>query len=321
MAAAATPSITFAIPYFRNQALLDEAIRSVLAQTVDDWELVVVDDAGPEPAADLVAAYGDQRIRYVRHPENVGMTRNWNACVDLARADLVTLLHQDDRLLPGYAERVLGAAQSRPGAAAYFTDVRVIGPGGDPATSAADLAKRLARRPRHDYALQGDRGLAAIVANNYIYCPSLCLNRSVIGPEPFDPRWRMVQDLDFTTRQLLAGRELVSVREALFEYRRHEGNQTEAYTLDASRFSEEVELYRSLATAAQGRGWPRAERAARVRWMLRGHLLQKALVDLVGRRGRGARHKLRLLVADLRGRPVTPVVGRGGPGRAGSGEP
>lgn len=297
---AATPSITIAIPYYRNRALLSEAVESVLAQSIDDWELVVVDDAGPEPADDLSAGDGDPRMRYGRHPENMGMTRNWNACVDLARADLVTLLHQDDRLRPRYAERVLDVARTRPEAAAYFTDVRVIGADGEPTTSAADLAKRIARRPRHDYALSGDRGLAAIVSNNYIYCPSLCLNRAVVGASPFDTRWRMVQDLEFTTRQLLSDRSLVSVRDVLFEYRRHEESQTEVYTRDAVRFHEEVALYRSLASRARDRHWSRSERAARRRWMLRGHMLQKALADLVGGRGRGARVKLRLLAEDVR---------------------
>ncbi|WP_248579328.1 glycosyltransferase [Nocardioides sp. InS609-2] len=305
-----SPAITFAIPYYRGRDYLVEAIESVRAQSADDWELVVVDDAGPEQADDLISVYDDPRMRYVRHAQNVGMTRNWNACLSLARSPLVTLLHQDDRLLPRYAERVLEAARRYPGAAAYFTDVRVIGAAGDAGTSAADLAKKLARRPRHDYALAGDAGLSAILANNYIYCPALCLNRAVVGPDPFDPRWLMVQDLDFTTRQILADRALVSVREVLFEYRRHVGNQTEAYTLDSSRFREEVELYRSLAFAAHERGWNRSERSARRRWMLRGHLVQKALVDLVERRGRGARHKLALLIADLRGRPIAEGASR-----------
>ena len=46
------PSITFAIPYYRGVDYLRHAIASVQAQTRDDWECVVVDDAGPESAAD-----------------------------------------------------------------------------------------------------------------------------------------------------------------------------------------------------------------------------------------------------------------------------
>lgn len=294
--------IAFAIPYYRNRGYLREAIDSVRAQTHPDWELLVVDDAGPEPADELVAAYADPRMRYVRHETNVGMTANWNACLRLARAPLTTLLHQDDRLLPRYAERVLEAARRSPGAAAYFTDVRVIGSEGGSTMTAADLAKRLSRRPKHDYDLSGDAGMASIIANNYIFCPSMCLDRAVVGPDPFDAGWSQVQDLDFTTRQFLLGRTLHSIREVLFEYRRHESNQTQANTLDATRFVEELELHRLLEIRARDRGWPRSERAARRRLMVRGHLTQKLLVDLARRRPSAARTKWGLLRADLRGR-------------------
>jgi len=296
--------IAFAIPYYRNRGYLREAIESVRAQTHADWELLVVDDAGPEPADDLVAAYDDPRMHYVRHDANLGMTANWNACLRLATAPLTTLLHQDDRLLPRYAERVLEAARRSPGAAAYFTDVRVIGTEGGSTMTAADLAKRFSRRPRHDYDLSGDEGMASIIGNNYIFCPSMCLDRAVVGPDPFDAGWSQVQDLDFTTRQFLLGRTLHSIREVLFEYRRHESNQTQANTLDATRFVEELELHRLLEIRARDRGWPRSERAARRRVMVRGHLTQKMLVDLAQRRPSAARSKWDLLRADLRG-PVS----------------
>jgi glycosyltransferase involved in cell wall biosynthesis len=296
--------IAFAIPYYRNRAYLREAIESVRAQTHPDWELLVVDDAGPEPAEDLVAGYRDPRMRYLRHDTNLGMTENWNACLAMATARLTTLLHQDDRLLPRYAERVLAAAHRRPGAAAYFTDVRVIGPDGRSTTTPADLAKRLSRRPKEDYDLSGDAAMASIIANNYIFCPSMCLDREIVGADPFDAGWSQVQDLDFTTRQFLLGRRLHSVREVLFEYRRHEANQTEANTLDATRFVEEIELHRLLEIRARDRGWPRSERAARRRVMVRGHLAERMLADLAGRRPSAAREKWRLLCADLRG-PVT----------------
>src|SRR5690606_6066717 len=64
---AGSPAISFAIPYYRGRDYLREAVESVLAQTRPDWELLVVDDCGPEPADDLVASYGDSRIRYHRN--------------------------------------------------------------------------------------------------------------------------------------------------------------------------------------------------------------------------------------------------------------
>src|SRR4051794_17742078 len=64
------PAISFAIPYYRNRGYLEETIGSVLAQTIDDWELTVVDDAGPEPAHEIVEALGDARVRYLRNSVN-----------------------------------------------------------------------------------------------------------------------------------------------------------------------------------------------------------------------------------------------------------
>src|SRR4051812_39241193 len=124
------PAITFAIPYYSNAKYLLEAVSSVRAQTIDDWELIVVDDAGPEPAADLVDALGDPRIRYPRNPPTPGPAGNWKEGVRLAAAPMVTLLHADDRLRPDYAVTVLPAGGRSPTAAALFTDVAIIGADG-----------------------------------------------------------------------------------------------------------------------------------------------------------------------------------------------
>jgi glycosyltransferase involved in cell wall biosynthesis len=300
------PAISFAIPYYDNRAYLAEAIASIRAQTVEDWELVVVDDCGPEPAGDLVAALGDPRVTYVRNQTNLGLSGNWNECVRLARGPWVTLLHGDDRLLPRYAERVLAAAGGRPAPAAVFTDAVTIGPTGEPTTTAADLAKRFFPRPRHDHDLQGDEATAVLLAGNYILCPTLCLDRERLGTAPFDTRWRFVPDWAFTVGLLLEGETLHSVRQPLLEYRRHATSQTSKQTVDASRFTEEIAFLDEMAELAGRNGWSASERAARRRVSVRGHLVQKALVDVLRGRGAAARAKGRILHRDLRGRAHHP---------------
>jgi glycosyltransferase involved in cell wall biosynthesis len=295
-------AISFAIPYFHNKSFLLEAIASVRCQTVADWDLIVVDDAGPEPAGDEVEAIGDPRITYVRNAANLGLARNWNECVRLSTAPLVTVLHGDDRLLPTYAERVLAAANAHPDVAAVFTDVNIIGPDGQPTLTIADLAKRIPRRDRNDHDISGDPGLAGLLVGNYILCPTLCMRTAVVGTAPFDPHWRFVPDLDFTVRQLLAGRSLHSVREPLLEYRRHSTSQTSALTSDASRFEEEMAFSRQAAEQAAARGWKKSARAGRWRILARTHLLVRVGIDLAARRGTAAGQKWRLLITDLRGR-------------------
>ena len=299
---APAPVITFAVPYYSNRDYLIEAIGSVQAQSRSDWLLLVVDDAGPEPIDDLIAELGDDRISSHRNESNLGLANNWNRCIGLATTPWVTLLHADDRLEPGYAAAVLAAAERDPTLAAIFTDVVVIGADGAPARSLPDAVKRFARRPNHDHDVVGDEGLSAILANNYVFCPTLCYRTDLVLDHPFDVRWRMVMDLDHTAQILLQHRRLHGIRKPLYQYRRHHSNQTSSLTANAVRFEEEIALYRECAAAAADKGWNRAARTARRRTMVRSHLALQALADLgVGRFG-AARRKAGLLVCDLRSR-------------------
>ncbi len=295
----AVPRISFAIPYYDGLGYLREAIDSIIAQTDHDWELVVVDDRGPEPAGDLVAGYDDPRVTYVRNERNLGLAGNWNECVRRTRAPLLTILHGDDRLFPEYAARVLAAADAHPDVAAVFTDSVSIGSDGEPTRTLADRVKDRMPRPSGDHLLQGDDDLAGLLRGNYIICPSLCLRREQVGAAPFTEGLRFVPDWDFTTRMLMEGRQLFSVRTPLIEYRRHSGSQTSHQTEDASRFEEEILFLRRVATDAQERDLPRSATMARRRITLRGHLAVQAGLDALGRRWPNARAKWRILRADL----------------------
>lgn len=299
------PRISFAIPYYRGRSYLREAIESVLAQTVDAWELVVVDDRGPEPAHDLVAEYADPRVRYVRNETNLGLAGNWNECVRQASAPLVTVLHGDDRLLPEYAERVLAAADAHPDVAALFTDARIIGPDGEPTSTLADKVKSRLPRRRDDHVLAGDDDLAGLLAGNYIVCPTLCLRREVVGSAPFDASLRFVPDWEFSTRVLMEGGRLFALRTPLLEYRRHGASETSQQTLDSSRFVEEISFLRRRAEEAGARGLTRSSVTAHRRITVRGHLLVLAGLDALRGQRPAARAKWGLLRSDVRrGRPA-----------------
>jgi glycosyltransferase involved in cell wall biosynthesis len=296
------PRISFAVPYFDNPGYLAEALASVRAQTVPDWELVVVDDAGPQPAEDVVRRLDDRRVRYVRNEERLGLPGNWNECLRQCRAPLATLLHGDDRLLPSYAEEVLAAADARPDAAAVFTGAGVIDQHGRPTRTLVDTAKGVLARRRNLGELTGDRGLAVLLGANLIYCPTLALRRDALGRDPFDARWRFVADWDLTVRLLLEGRTLVGVDRRLLEYRRHDAQTTAQLSRDTRRFDEELTFLRLRATDAAERGFPRGSRAARRRVATRGHLAANAATDVVHGRLAAARAKAAMLGRDLLGR-------------------
>jgi glycosyltransferase involved in cell wall biosynthesis len=88
------------MPVFNGARFVGAAIESVLSQTLGDFELVVVDDASTDESARVVSQFKDARIRFYRNETNLGMTGNWNRSVALTRGRYVTMLHQDDEMLP-----------------------------------------------------------------------------------------------------------------------------------------------------------------------------------------------------------------------------
>lgn len=88
------PAYGTPIPYFR------ELIDSVTAQTYGNWELILADASVDNSLEKVAAGYGDDRIRYVRLPENGGISMNSNAALSYAKGAYVGLLDHDDLLTP-----------------------------------------------------------------------------------------------------------------------------------------------------------------------------------------------------------------------------
>ena len=92
------PKVSVVVPTYDSARFLGKAIQSVLDQTFQDWELIVVDDGSTDNTRDVVAAFRDARIRYV-HQENRGAPAALNAGIRLGRGAYVAFLGADDRWL------------------------------------------------------------------------------------------------------------------------------------------------------------------------------------------------------------------------------
>jgi len=289
--------LTIAIPFFADSDYLRTAIESVLAQDRDSWCLRVVDDGAPEEgAADVVRGFDDPRIVYLRNDPHLGMVKNWNRCLDLAETDLVTLLHGDDRLLPGYVSTLVDLARGHPEAAALFCAAEVIDGGGRPVFSLADRVKRFfVPAGAGPIVLRGSAALRALMAGNFIICPTLCFRRSVLRDRRFSDRWKQVQDLELTARLLMDGETLIGSRSVAYAYRRHRASTTERQSESLLRFEEEFDLFDLVAARAEQLGWQPAARVARAKLIVRLHLAYRMLRDLVRLRPSQAGRKLRFL--------------------------
>ena len=105
MAAALPPRVSVCIPTYRGAPFIAATIRSVLAQSFREFELIVVDDNSPDNTCEIVAGISDPRLRLVRASPNLGAEGNWNRCLSEARGEYIKLLPQDDLLHPDCLKR------------------------------------------------------------------------------------------------------------------------------------------------------------------------------------------------------------------------
>ena len=290
--------ITFAIPFHRGLGYLRGAIASVRAQHLAEWRCFVLDDRGePGGVAELVASFGDVRIAYHANAATLGITANWNRCLDLAATEFVTLLHADDELRPEYAERMLALADAHPDAVAVCCDAEIIDAAGRARFSLADAVKRRLVPAGEPWRIAGESGLCALSRGDFVICPTLAFRRARLGARRFETSWTQVQDLELLTRLLLDGESIAGTRRRAYRYRRHAASATALQTGDLSRFEEEVAVLDRLALRARERGFAAAARVAERKTIVRLHLAVRAAGDLASLRGAAALRTLRFLAS------------------------
>ncbi|MBD3778468.1 MAG: glycosyltransferase [Micrococcales bacterium] len=255
------------VPYWGDPEYLRETVRSVLAQTDPGWRLTVVDDANPDPwAGEWLASLGDERIVYLRNPENRGIAEVFRQCVALAEADLVAVPGSDDVLLPDFVAVVTAAHRRFPDADIIQPGVVVVDEHGQPSRPLADTVKQRLVRPRGTgtRVLAGEPLATSLLHGDWLYWPSLVFRREAVQRTPFRPGLPIILDLALVLDMVLAGSRLVVEPTEVFAYRRHSASASSVKLLDGSRFEGEREYFDLAAELMARQGWRRAARAARL---------------------------------------------------------
>ncbi|WP_394200865.1 glycosyltransferase [Shewanella waksmanii] len=277
-------SISVCIPVFNpNMTYLQLAVESVLAQYIDNWELVLVEGSGSrnQDIEKFVDSFVDHRIKYVMNEEDTTMAGNWNFCIESAKFDLVTLLHDDDYLLPNYLKQVIELHSQYPEAAACFTSATTVDEQGRPCLTMADRVKGYLKPRTEVIVLKEDNGLSSILSANYIFCPTLCYNKVNLGNIRFEQRWNMVADIALYAELLVQGKCLVGSNKEHYIYRRHSNNQTAKLTLSTERFEEEVALYNTVNSSLLINNWPLTIKVTRSKNIIKLHIVYCLLVAIV----------------------------------------
>jgi glycosyltransferase involved in cell wall biosynthesis len=154
------PVLSFGLPVRNGAPTIAQAIESVLAQTFDDWELVISDNLSTDGTSDICSEFAarDSRVRHVRAGRDLPLLENFRESFRLARGTYFRWQGDDDWLEPEYAERAVAALAASPSSVLcttvqrYYRDERPL-PINDPipvlggvdSTDPADRVRALLR--------------------------------------------------------------------------------------------------------------------------------------------------------------------------------
>jgi glycosyltransferase involved in cell wall biosynthesis len=184
-----TPRATFLIGAYNNAPTLPRAIESVLGQTVSDLELIVIDDGSSDGSGDVAvaAAERDARVRLLRMPGNIGISRSLNEGLRAASAPVVAIQDADDWSEPQRLERQLAVLEGDASVAVVGSRMREVDEAG------TEL------RPRTSFAA-GDVGDVLLRFNPI---PNTCAafrREAALAAGGYDPRYRYAMEYDLWLR-------------------------------------------------------------------------------------------------------------------------
>jgi glycosyltransferase involved in cell wall biosynthesis len=108
------PLLTVAIPTFNSAHFLPDAIASIMRQGMDDFEILIVDNASEDKTEEVVRSFENPHIRYMRNLSNLGSRENGNRSLANSQGRYIKFLCADDVLLDGILRKQLNVLEARP---------------------------------------------------------------------------------------------------------------------------------------------------------------------------------------------------------------
>ena len=187
-----SPYYSVIIPAYNRAVPLKAAIKSVLGQTFQDFEIIVVDDGSRDDPRTVVEAFADPRIRFIAQ-DNQGGGAARNAAIDMARGRYIAPLDSDDIFLPHHLQAMKELLEENPGATGY---ARIL----------VDRGKgRSFLKPPRAIGEDEDMGEYLLCRRGFVPTITLVVEREMAKKVRYPTDLRTAEDTDFAIRLALAG--------------------------------------------------------------------------------------------------------------------
>lgn len=205
------PLVSIILPVFNAERTLERAIRSVIAQTYRNWELVISDNASTDSSWEIIQDFvnSDDRIRATRNASNLGPCANHNICIEGSHGSFIELFGSDDAFEPRCIEVLCDGFLERPNAVIATCAKKFVNENYE--------TERISRPYEVTTCLSGAdviREFLKTLTNKYV---SPVMFRAEFKGKGFDPKFFLYGDVDYWCSILLHG-DLLYIDEELFSY-------------------------------------------------------------------------------------------------------
>ncbi|WP_414698574.1 glycosyltransferase family 2 protein [Peptacetobacter sp. AB845] len=198
--------VSIVTPVYNAERFINETIDSVIAQTYDNWELILVDDCSSDNSAAIIDEYvkKDSRVKYIKNKENSGAAVSRNAGIEMAKGQYVAFVDSDDVWKPEKLEKQL-AFMKKNNYAFTFTAYRYVLEDGTVTDKIANTVEKI----NYD----------GLLKNTVIGCSTVVIDRNIVGDFRM-PLLRRGQDTATWLQILKKIDYAYGLNEQLVEYRK-----------------------------------------------------------------------------------------------------
>lgn len=217
--------VSISIPTYNRANYLQHAVNSVLQQTYSDFELIICDDGSTDNTSQLVNSWNDPRIRYLRHPQNIGRSRNMRSGFDTAIGEYFIKFDDDDALTPEFLSKTVAILDSNPAIDFVCSDHWIINAHGVKQEKATQENSAKWGKDRLKEGIIPDLVRETFLHQSLQVGSTLFRHTCLQQVDYMRPQADGCEDFDLLVRLSLAGSQGYFLPELLMEYRFH-GAQT-----------------------------------------------------------------------------------------------
>jgi glycosyltransferase involved in cell wall biosynthesis len=206
------PPVTVLMSTYNDERFIGEAIKSILRQTMPEFEFIIIDDASTDRTPIILAEFDEQdsRINIIRNPKNLGLTKSLNIGLKHARGQFIARMDGDDISHPERLERQYGYMMDNPQCYFLATEGILIGESGKKIKNIRINFNSLSQK---EYILN--------YGSPFVHSSMMFSKKKVLELGAYDENYKSRQDLELWLRAIYSGLEICVLKEPLICFRYH----------------------------------------------------------------------------------------------------